>query len=262
MAEYIDVTGQRFGKLIVIGYDKERRLRICKCDCGNTCSTTLNHLKSGHTSSCGCYRHRQTYVDLVGKKYNRLTVVSYHGKLNGNHVQWNCLCDCGKTTVVLGYNLKAGAVKSCGCLGLGNNSIHGMTDTRLYHIWDNMKARCYRKNCKAYGSYGGRGITICDEWLSDNTAFLNWALNNGYADNLTIERDDVNKGYSPSNCRWIPREEQGRNTRSALGVEKATEIKLKLKSGMKINVIAKEYNIHPSTVGYIKSGKAYGYIKV
>lgn len=147
-------------------------------------------------------------------------------------------------------------------MGYKNAYKHGFNKKRVAATWNGMKARCYNKNSKAYPTYGGRGITICDEWLSDNTTFFNWAMSNGYADNLTIERDDVNKGYCPSNCRWIPKEEQGRNTRSALGVGKATDIKLKIKSGMKIKDIAKEYNIDSSTVYNIKLGKAYGYIKV
>lgn len=91
---------------------------------------------------------------------------------------------------------------------------HGMTGTRIHDEWRSMKRRCYNKRQADYHSYGGRGITICDEWLNDFQAFYDWAMANGYADNLTIDRKDVNKGYSPDNCRWVTQKVQQNNRRN------------------------------------------------
>ena len=100
---------------------------------------------------------------------------------------------------------------------LNNRPVHhGMTRTRLYRIYDAMKQRCYNPDHKKYKDYGARNITICDEWLNDRTTFFNWALSNGYNDNLTIDRIDNNKGYSPDNCRWVDMSIQRYNRRNTI----------------------------------------------
>lgn len=96
-------------------------------------------------------------------------------------------------------------------LSRGRKTTHGQTNTKLYHIWTSMKKRCYNKNSQNYSHYGGRGIKICQEWRDDFMNFYNWAMNNGYKEGLTIDRTDVDKDYSPSNCQWANWKTQQRN---------------------------------------------------
>jgi hypothetical protein len=151
------------------------------------------------------------FQDLTGKRFGRLVATKYLG-----NSRWECQCDCGKTTSVGIGDLKNSHTRSCGCLFLETIRTHGLTNSRLYTIREGMITRCYKKNSISYDNYGGRGITICDEWLNDFMSFYNWAMANGYDDNLTIERIDVNGNYEPSNCKWITNSEQSKNKRSTV----------------------------------------------
>lgn len=93
------------------------------------------------------------------------------------------------------------------------NKKHGQYKAKIYHIYYNMKARCYNKNTPKYKDWGARGIVICDEWKHDFEAFYNWAMDNGYRDDLSLDRIDVNGNYEPDNCRWVTMKQQARNTR-------------------------------------------------
>ena len=162
------------------------------------------------------------FEDLTGRRFGRLYVL----KREGTHVSpggskkalWLCVCDCGNLTTTRTRELKGGHTQSCGCLQRERTSMaskkHGMRHERLYHSWIDMKQRCQNPNNSRYDDWGGRGIEVCPEWRDSFEAFRDWALANGYRDDLTIERKDVNGHYCPENCCWITKEQQQRNKRN------------------------------------------------
>lgn len=150
--------------------------------------------------------------NIIGLKFGRLLVLENTKIKKHGATLYKCKCDCGNEIVVPNSYLKSGHTRSCGCLSKEAHAKHNSSNSRLYEIHQGMKKRCFNENCLAYKDYGGRGITICKEWL-DFLTFKEWALSNGYDDTLTIERTNVNGNYEPSNCKWIAKNEQSRNTR-------------------------------------------------
>lgn len=158
-------------------------------------------------------KRAKNFVDRTNKKYGRLTCLEHEKR--GAYIYWKCLCECGNTTWVRGINLTSGAVKSCGCAVKHVNRVHGMSHTRLHGIWNKMHQRCENPNDDKYKWYGAEGKSVCPEWCGTEgfVRFMEWSYENGYADDLTIDRIDGDKGYSPDNCRWVTQKEQALNTR-------------------------------------------------
>lgn len=182
-------------------------------------------------------KHGNGFKDITGKKFGRLTVLKNVGRSADRKALWEARCKCGNTITTLGKSLRLGHTQSCGCLQVDRarqaNTRHGFASKgkhhKLYHVWGAMKRRVLNKNNWAYKYYGGRGITICDEW-TDFENFKEWAFKNGYAQGLTIDRVDNNKGYFPENCVWVEKAQQSRNRRNCVKYlgETATEASKRL----------------------------------
>lgn len=168
-------------------------------------------------------------VSCIGTTHNYLTIVQPSHKV-GDYWKITCRCVCGKEIDVIPFNWKCGRTKSCGCMSrkLLSDAFTVIEHTpdvdRLRRIYNGMKTRCFNKRNRNYKNYGGRGITICQEWLDDREAFISWSLANGYSNDLSIDRIDVNGNYEPGNCRWATDAMQQANKRPRTGPYKCKNV--------------------------------------
>ena len=194
--------------------------------------------------------------DMVGKRFGRLIVISRaeNKSRKGRDAYWLCKCDCGAETTVCTGSLSAGRTRSCGCLAREKASEakkHGDSDSRLYNIWRGMRARCRNKNLHRYG---GRGISVCPEWESYLT-FKEWAILNGYRDNLTIDRIDNDGNYTPDNCRWATYKQQNQNNSWTKLSDKDLEaVKRMADDGLSYIEISQEFDVSRAYINRIVLG--------
>lgn len=224
MSYVVDITGQRFGRLVVMAYSHSSYWH-CECDCGNRRTVFSGSLKSGATRSCGCLRQettRRRARDLHGQRFDRLVVIE-EAPRKGYARFWRCQCDCGQVTVTSQGNLTSGATASCGCKlreaqrSAAQHAIttHGLSKHPLYPTWRHMMERCYNVNNPGYKNYGGRGIAVCERW--HNIAQFIQDMGNR-PPKTTIERLNNDGNYEPQNCIWATQTAQVRNRRNTTTV--------------------------------------------
>lgn len=267
------MIGRKFNRLTVKSIAEpvnNRSQYICECSCGNVITVSGSSLITNNTQSCGCYNRDLTSKrileragdfrsSVIGKKFSRLTIIDYDGLTNLGKSKYKCQCDCGSVAIVSYNNLMSGSTVSCGCYARENASIvnrkHGMFGTRIYNIWATIIQRCENPNSENYEYYGGRNISMCPEWRNDFQIFYDWAMNNGYTEDLTIDRIDNDKGYNPDNCRWATWTVQARNKRkTVLNMDKANAIR---KDPRSYREIANDYSTSMAVVGHIKRNETW-----
>lgn len=155
-------------------------------------------------------------IDLAKERFDWLVVIKESGRSSRGEIMWECCCDCGNTVIARSSSLRCGHTKSCGCYNdqvRKSPKTHGLCRDALYCVWGNMISRCYNQDRIGYANYGGRGITVCDEWKRNAKKFIDWAKKHGWQKDLQIDRFDNEQGYSPSNCRFVIRSKNSLNTR-------------------------------------------------
>lgn len=194
-------------------------------------------------------------IDLVGLRFERLTVISRQETIRPGVARWLCRCDCGQDRTVTSTHLRSGHTRSCGCLMRERtaerniaSAKHGMWRSPEFSAWSKMIARCYNKKNRKYSDYGGRGIAVCDEWRHDFMAFYQH-IGPRPSPNHSVDRIQNNDGYRPGNVRWATYIEQNNNRRSNITAEVSGEI---LTAGQ---IAARFGLMHNTVLNRIKAGK-------
>ncbi|MBQ7705884.1 MAG: hypothetical protein IJT73_10770 [Selenomonadaceae bacterium] len=211
-----NLIGQKFGKLTVISFEGRRGNYTywkCRCECGTEKIATTSTLISGHITSCGCSKAQ----NLVGQTFGRLTVLG-RAENKSNKTAWLCQCACGNKCIVQSYLLTHGITKSCGCLSRELSSkrrkTHGMTKTKIYKSWNEMKRRCSTPSAESFADYGGRGIKVCERWLKFETFYEDVSKLPHFGEKgYTLDRINNDGNYEPANVRWADKKTQSNNTR-------------------------------------------------
>ena len=222
--EYDDTPGKVYGHLTVLevlpgnaarpGVPRQPKRLRCRCACGATCQPIASKVYSGNARSCGCKMFESRRRVRPGQKYGRLTVLEVSIGSKRYRSRALCLCDCGKKADVSTQQLYQGHTKSCGCLKAdltrSRETTHGRTNDYLHMIWGSIKTRCFNKNDQGLGKYGGRGITMCDEWRRSFVAFADYVGERPTTDH-SLDRINPWRGYEPGNVRWATIMEQRAN---------------------------------------------------
>lgn len=196
------------------------------------------------------------FIDFTGKRFGRWLATGRAANA-GKHTQWWVTCDCGKIGIVSQTNLRSGASQSCGCLReettCAKNYRHGMSGSRLFRIHSNTIQRCTNQKNPAYRYYGGKGVSVCNEWVGF-AKFRQWSEASGYAENLTIDRINGAGNYEPSNCRWVTQRDQVRNRSVCLSTTQVTQIRNMIAEGDTNRDIAVLVGVPAKRVRRIRAG--------
>lgn len=226
-----NLLGLEFDRWTVIGLGAKRlgtrkSYWICECKCGNIKEVKSDILKNRQSRSCGCRKleifkkNCSTPVkNKLHQEFGRLTVIAYAGKKRGKHY-WRARCKCGVERDYVSNSLGRNT-NSCGCLHDDTRyKKHGMRRSKVYNTYHLMMRRCYKENSREYKNYGGRGISVCEDWLGEN-GFIRFLRDIGEPASSKLSLDRINNegNYTKSNCRWATQKQQTRNKRNNVWLE-------------------------------------------